>query len=330
MDLKLKKNLFTLEENEPETVIYLLYDYYLYDNIKVNLNSKAKKAIVLLKNNKIPSEYKKEFSTKIEVESIDLGETKNLLEKFLKDKKKEKTKIVACNENYLYLAYELCKELKIPGMSMEKILKIRNKVKMKDYIKKNNIPTHKYILVSKEKIKKNINSYIKHLEKEINFPMFIKPTEDFCSKGTKKINNRFELEKILEEISKNDIEYEIDEYISDTILSCDAIIINSKIVYFRTRIIINNLHSFSVSGNNYSTCLVPPTHQEYKKGFELTKKCVEAYDFGNKCINFEFIEEEQEKLLFLELNYRRPGAKACFIFDYSHGKGFNYEAVDLI
>ena len=34
-------------------------------------------------------------------------------------------------------------------------------------------------------------------------------------------------------------------------------------------------------------------------------------------------------MLFLELNYRRPGAKACYVFDYGHEKGFNYEAVDL-
>ena len=261
------KNVFTFEENEPETIIYLLYDYYLYNNIKVNLNSKATKAIVLLKNNTIPKEYKKQFTIEIEVESKDLEETKSVLEIFLKDKNKEKTKIIACYEDFLYLACSLRKELKIPGMSKEKTLKIRNKIKMKDFIKKNNIPTHKYVLVSKKKIKKNIDSYINYLQKEINFPMFIKPTESDGSKGTKKINNKKELKKILQEIKKDNIEYEIDEFVSDTLLSCDAIIIKGKIVYFRTRIIINNLHSFSVNGKNYSTCIVPPSHQEYKKGF---------------------------------------------------------------
>ena len=63
----------------------------------------------------------------------------------------------------------------------------------------------------------------------------------------------------------------------------------------------------------------------------MTKKVVSAYkdNFENKCVNFEFIEKNQEELLFLELNYRRPGAKACFIFDFAHEKGFNFEALDL-
>ena len=34
-------------------------------------------------------------------------------------------------------------------------------------------------------------------------------------------------------------------------------------------------------------------------------------------------------MLFLELNYRRPGAKACYIFDYAYKNGFNYENIDL-
>ena len=324
------KKIYNFEENEPETVIYLLYDYYLYDNIKVNLNSKSTKAIVLLKNNKIPEQYKKHFLHKIFVESKKLEEIKILLEKFLEGKNKEKTKIVACQEDYSYLAYKLRKILKIPGMSFEKTSKLYNKVKMKNFIKKHNIPTHKYLLISKKKIQENINSYIKFLKREINYPMFLKPTEAGGSRGTKKIKNEKELKKILKNISRDNIEYEIDEYIGDNVINCEVIVIKGEIVYFRTRIGINNLHNFS-NGENYSSIIVPPSHQEYKKGFIISKKVVEAFSevFENKCVNLEFIEEEQEKLLFLELNYRRPGAKSCFILDFGHENGFNYEAVDL-
>ena len=325
------KKLYTFEEPEPETVIYLLYDYYFYTNLKVNLKSKAKKVIILLKKKTIPKEYKKQFSKIIYVETRKLEEIKNILEEYLKDKKKEKTKIVACYEKYFYLAASLNKELNIPGMSMEMTSNLVNKVKMKDIIKKNNIPTHIYILISKEKIKEDIDSYMDYLKKEINYPMFIKPTELFGSTGTKKINNKKELKKILQKILKDDMDYEMDEYVSDTIVSCDAIIIKGKIVYFRTKILLNNLHAFS-NGKNYSCIMIPPSHQEYKKCFDITKKVVEAFSgiFDNKCVNFEFIEQNQEKLLFLEFNYRRPGTKTCYIYDYAYEKeGFNFEAIDL-
>ena len=335
--MNIKKTLHTIEGIEPETVIYLLMDYYLYDKIKVNYQSNSTKIIILTKNNTIPEEHKKYYSQILYVEKKEhyfekkeYEEIKNLLEKILKDKNKEKTKIVPCDEGYSYLAATLRKELNVPGMSIEQSLNLTNKIRMKDIIKKNNIPTHLYILISKEKIKKDIDSYIEYLKKEIKFPMFIKPTELFGSRGTKKINNKKELKKILEEILKDNIEYEMDEFVSDTIMNCEVIIIEGKIVYFRTRIAINNLHSFS-NGTTYSSIIIPPSHQQYKKGLAMSKKVVEAFSgiFENRCINIEFIEQNQEKLLFLEINYRRPGAKSCYIFDYAYEEGFNYETIDL-
>ena len=228
------------------------------------------------------------------------------------------------------MASKLSEEFKIPGFGVSKTLNLVNKIKMKEIMVKNKIPTHLYKKIEKSQIKQNLEDYIKYLEEEISYPMFIKPSESFGSNGTKKITNKKELKKSLKEIKEDEIEYEIDEFVSNTILSCDAVIINKKIRYFRTRLIIGQLHNFK-NGKTYATCITPPNHQEYKKGLKMTKKIVSAYEgiFGNKCVNFEFIKKNQQDLLFLELNYRRPGAKACYVFDFSHRNGFNFEALDL-
>ena len=327
--MDLKKTQYTMEGEEPETVIYALLDYYIYDKIKSNYQSKSKKIMILLRNNTIPEEHKKYYEI-FYVATKEYEEVKNVLEKILKDKNKKKTEIVSYAEGNSYLVALLVDNFKTLGMSIEKTLNLINKVKIKDTIKKNNVPTHLYVLISKEKIKEDIDSYMEYLKKEIKYPMFIKPTQLYASIGTKKINSKKELKKVLEEILKDDIEYEMDEYVSETIMNCDCVVIEGKIVYFRARIAINNLHSFS-HGINYSSIIVPPSHQQYKKGLAMSKKVVEAFSgiFENKCIYFEFIEQNQEKLLFLELNYRRPGAKSCYIFDYAYEQGFSYENIDL-
>ena len=325
-----KKTLYKMKGEEPETVIYVLFDYFLRNKMKVNYQSKSKRVIVLLKNNTIPEESKKFYTDILYVETKEFEEIKNLLEEYLKNKNKKKTKIIPCLESNFHLVARLNEELNVPGFSIETMSKIFNKIKQKNIIKKNNIPTHLYELISKEKIKEDIDSYMEYLKKEIKYPMFLKPTELYGSKGTTRINSKKELKKNLEEILKDDIEYEIDEYVSETVMNCDCVVIEGKIVYFRTRIAINNFHCFS-KGINYSSIIVPPSHQQYIKGLAMSKKVIEAFSgiFENKCVNIEFIEQNQEKLLFLEFNYRRPGSRSCYIFDYSYEQGFNYENIDL-
>lgn len=194
-----KKSIKILEKNQKvDTVIYLLLNYYLYNHIKVSLKSKAKKIIILLKDKTIPKEYQNYFIEKFFVNSIDYSEIKNIVSKIKeREGKKKNLRIVACDEHYFYMVSRIREELKIPGYGISKTLNLINKIKMKDKIRKNKILTHIYKKVQKMKIKENLEEYIKYLEKEINYPMFIKPSQKYGSIGTKKIINKKTLKKTL-------------------------------------------------------------------------------------------------------------------------------------
>ena len=331
--IKTEKYVYTMKNADQKvgTVIYLLLNYYLYEDLKVSLNSKSKKILITLKNKKIPKNYLSCFSEIIVADSLKYNHIKKIVKKILRSEKKESLRIVSCSEHYFLMAAKLRQDFNISGMSLEKTLNIVNKAKMKELLISKKVPTHNFKIIDKKKIRKNIESYIRELEKDIKYTMFIKPTELYGSEMSGIINSKKDLKNFLLEILKSRLEFEIDEYVSNTILSCDAVLIEGKIVYFRTRIIIGCLFNFLKEGDNYSSCLVPPSHQQYKKGLAMTRRVVSAFgdNLGNRCINFEFIEKNQEELLFLELNYRRPGARACFIFDFSYKNGFNYEALDM-
>ena len=327
--MNIKKRTITLEGEEPETVIYLFYDYFLYPKMAVNFRSKAEKIMIVLKNNTIPKNYSKHFKIYY-LETKEESELKILLEKLLINKNRKKTRIISSDEEFIYMASNMAKELKIQGPSYERALNLTNKVKMKDKIRKHNIPVHNYILISKEEIKKDIDAYTSFLIKKIKFPMFLKPTESFGSRGTKKITTRKTLKSTLSEISKDKTEYELDEFISSTIINCQVAVINGKIEFFRTHILLGNLFNFS-KGENYASSLVPPSHQQYKKAFSLISKIVEIFkdDLQNRCLDIELLEKNQEELLFMEFNYRRPGGKVCYLFDQQYQNGFNFEELDL-
>lgn len=51
-------------EQKIQTIVYLLLDYYLYQKLKVELHSKAKKIVILLKNKTFQKNIKNIFLNK--------------------------------------------------------------------------------------------------------------------------------------------------------------------------------------------------------------------------------------------------------------------------
>ena len=80
-------------------------------------------------------------------------------------------------------------------------------------------------------------------EKEIkNYPMFLKPTGDFASTKLFKVNDRKELKAAIESYTNENIQFEIDELLTGTLMEIDSVIINNDVKFFCAA---ENLHDFA-------------------------------------------------------------------------------------
>ena len=62
--------------------------------------------------------------------------------------------------------------------------------------------------------------------------MFLKPTVSFASTNLFKVNNRDELKKAIQFYAKENIQFEIDEYLSGKLMKFDAVMIGNEAKFF--------------------------------------------------------------------------------------------------
>lgn len=94
--------------------------------------------------------------------------------------------ITACTDQALVTVAYVAEKLGFPRQfSYEKALNVTNKLRMKEIMVSNGIPTAKFV---------NVHSLDESVD-ELSFPLMVKPADSGSSKGVRKVNNRKELEE---------------------------------------------------------------------------------------------------------------------------------------
>lgn len=88
-----------------------------------------------------------------------------------------------------------------------------DKAVMKDVFDANNIPQGKYLYYYEHEFKNNPETLMDHIEKELHFPCFIKPSNLGSSVGISKATNQAELKQALETAFSYDEKVVVEEFI---------------------------------------------------------------------------------------------------------------------
>lgn len=181
-----------------------------------------------------------------------------------------------------------------------------DKVYTKIICKDAGIPQANYTWVFASDIEKE--DTLKRIEKEIGYPLFIKPSNAGSSVGISKATNRDELLKGLKEAARYDRKIVIEEFVNGRELEC-AVLGNEDIKVTRVGEILSaadaEFYDFDAKYNNPDSKTVIPAPIPAEKEEEirsLAKKVFKAVDgSGISRIDF-FVDRESEKIIFNELN----------------------------
>ncbi len=166
----------------------------------------------------------------------------------------------------------------------------------------------KYIYIDKnfnEKIS-TLDEICEIIEKSLNYPMFVKPSNSGSSVGVNKVNNRDELKKGVEFASKYDKKILVEEQVIGREVEC-AVLGNEEVLASCVGEVksAEEFYSFDAKYNNQESKTVIPAEISKEKQDEikaLAKKAFKAIN-GNGLARADFfIEKETGNVILNEIN----------------------------
>ncbi|MDR0971705.1 MAG: D-alanine--D-alanine ligase [Bacteroidales bacterium] len=162
------------------------------------------------------------------------------------------------------------------------------------------------------KVAKNVSFYKNHIldldtiTKELNFPLFVKPSQGGSSIGMSKVFNKQDLEKAIQNAFMVDDKIIIEEFIKGRELTCGVLLCQNKIISFPITEIIskNEFFDYDAKYKGLSNEVTPAQVSDSIK--EKVQKTAEIIYKNLNCqgvCRIDFIlEEKSEELYFLEIN----------------------------
>lgn len=173
------------------------------------------------------------------------------------------------------------------------------------YIKKTG---NDYIFVNEDftEEKTNLKEIVKKINKKIEFPIFVKPSNSGSSVGINKVNNIEELTNAIEYASRFDNKILVEQNISGREIEC-AVLGNEDVhaSVLGEIIAADKFYSFDAKYNNSESKTIVPAVLDKKisnKIQEIAKKAYKAADCkGLSRVDF-FVDEKNEKIYLNEIN----------------------------
>ena len=195
------------------------------------------------------------------------------------------------------------------GLMTENYDRFVDKVLMKQTLRKTDVRLPKYVKFSKEIYKQNPGYYINLVEKNIPYPLFVKPIDQNGSFGTEKINNKEQLLSWASKVSStnDNFEYEIDEFIEGVMYHCDSFIQNGKIIYTQVARDMHPCYDFVLGKPNGSIVMSEsdPINNQIR---EFSENALTKLGLPKSGItHLELFRKNDGDLVFLEVAYRPGG-----------------------
>lgn len=241
--------------------------------------------------------------------------------KFAKDKNAEIV-ISTCVDQANSICCYVAEKLDLPHpYSYQTSLDVTDKVRMKDIMLKNNVPTSRYV-------------YVKTVEEAVNqdlvYPLIVKPADSNSANGVKKVADEDELKEYLPvalSFSRNGYAI-VEEFVSGTEISAYCVIVNkqAKLMMAQERISIiegetNTIKCYAA----YAPARVSPIAMA--KTETIATQIAEAFDLDNTPLFFQGIVSG-DNISVIEFAPRVGGGISSQTIKYSTGFDIIDAAID--
>ena len=287
-----------------------------YHYIKEHLNNKlyliAYNTTSQILNEYIQSSCQNIFIEVFAINSLDENTIRNIITPYA-EKYGNDILIITNAES----AVSVCGKLRQSfGIDNDNLVRYVDKIEMKTALA-NKIRMPKYTQFSHEDYLNNSELYFKKLTNILGNDIFIKPTNQYSSRGTKKVKNIDDLKEWYSNYQDDFDHVEIDEHIEGTLYQCDSFIQNGKILYTHVCEYINPCHEF-VLGNPFGSITLPQDSSDFKllSGYAATVLEQLGAPQGGMT-HLEVFKTKDGELVFLEIAARPAGAQTPQVYQKS-------------
>lgn len=204
------------------------------------------------------------------------------------------SKIINTTERYMELAANKRGQYEITGMDIEMAMDFRDKIIMKNKVKKNGIP-----VPYAEKLMSQVDA-----EKFVmdNGKSVIKPIDGMGTKDTFIVNTVSDIPKL--DFTNH---YEIEKFINGDMYHCDAVVCNGEVKICSVSRYLNSTLNYSLDG--YLASIMIDDSDLIEKMRQFNQDVIAALDFKNGVTHLEvFYNTVEDSIVFCEIGARPGGA----------------------
>lgn len=303
---------------------------YDFDKLRKELNIDF---VVVSTNNevsRIESFFKKKFKKILVSSLIDINGTYKDIEPDLKtiisNYKLENIRFICLSEDYLSPVSVLREKFNICGINSTIAQFFRDKVIMKEKLKKNGITVPKFIDLAELSQDKSNEQIYSIIESSLGSPFVLKPKDAFGSKDVSIISSMDQFKEISWEIN-NFNDFEVESYISGKLYHIDSIYNNGNVI-FQACCEDSTPNLNFRNGKPLLSIPLPEYSNEFKLGSSLSKEVINTFGYLTGSTHLEFFIDASGQVIFLEVAARTPGA--IIVPMYKKHFGINMLELDLL
>jgi len=281
----MKKNILII--NRIDYKNYLKNELPIIDPLEHNVFIITKKEEAI----QIPSEHY------VELYAINTSDDKRVIDIAQKIHNEHKIdKVVALSERNLLTAAQIRDRLNVPGMRLNQALLFRNKLLMKEKLKKNDIKVPNYMYISNsEEVISFFNQYKK---------IVIKPVYGMGSQNTYIIESLDELQQTLKSLDCKTTSYEVEEFIDGEMYHCDSIVLNSEIKLVSVSKYVGS--TLNYNGDHSLSSIMEDDSNRIKYIKDYNCKILDTLSFAEGVTHLELFVSKDGEITFCEIA-ARPG-----------------------
>lgn len=232
-------------------------------------------------------------------------------------------RIVTHDEYSLGVAAHLREELGIDGDRPEQLRSFVDKIEMKRALAGKGIRLPKHFAFDAEQYRSAPDAYADLVERELGFPVFVKPVNESGSVGAEKIESREELVAWCDQ-HRDDDYFEVDEFIDGKLYHCDTFIRDGRILFTQVSEYAHPCFDY-LAGEICASLTLPHGSEDFRLLSDFAARVIAAIPAmpRNTVTHLEVFKNADGELIFLEIAARAPAAMVPYT--YAKFLGVNIE-----
>lgn len=215
----------------------------------------------------------------------------------------EISKIITTYEPAVEVAGYVREKFGITGLSLEQSELVRDKYKMKTFLKKFDIRSANICKVNNEKEK------IAFLEQN-NFPLIMKPFDGAATAKTFTVNNFEDIDSI--KMNYPEVSFVLEEFVHGEEYHLDAIVQDGKVILNSVGKYLDNIIDCIEGGATVGSVIYPASHKfskNLKEMLEMNLRVIDFLGLENCICHTEFFITPYGEVIFSEIAARIGGGK---------------------